>query len=412
MQQGDAGSFGALSIRNYRMLFVGTLASFTGFFISTVVQGVVAFQLVGSNTAVGGVIFGQGLGMLLSGPLGGAFADRLPKRRVLAVCQTLSALCFGTVGVLYASGLLAIGHLVLNGFVVGCAFGFIGPARQALVVDLVPSTLLGNAMAMTTVANTMSRVSGPLLAAVFLAYDNAGPAAAYAAMALLYLVSAGLLLFLPRSIVRGNVSETHVIEDLKAGWTYTWHHIRLRHLLIFFVGVMLIGFPHVTLIPGLLENQLGRPAEDLTKFAFFSALGALMASLTVARYADSQRATRIYSWLAIGFGVSLVLLSSMPGFFSAVACMLLVGATSGGFHALNGAVIARETDPIYMGRVMSLSMLSFAGFSLTALPLGMLADRFGERAVLFGMGVGVFALALYMAAVVARDALIRPVESA
>ena len=163
---------------------------------------------------------------------------------------------------------------------------------------------------------------------------------------------------------------------------------------LFFVGVMLIGFPHVTLIPGLLENQLGRPAEDLTKFAFVSALGALMASLTVARYADSQRATRIYSWLAIGFGVSLVLLSSMPGFFSAVACMLLVGATSGGFHALNGAVIARETDPIYMGRVMSLSMLSFAGFSLTALPLGMLADRFGERAVLFGMGVGVFALAL------------------
>lgn len=412
MHQGNAGSFGALSIRNYRLLFVGTLASFTGFFISTVVQGVVAFQLAGSNTAVGSVIFGQGLGMFLSGPLGGAFADRLPKRRVLAVCQTLSALCFGTVGVLYASGSLVIGHLVLNAFLVGCAFGFIGPARQALVVDLVPSTLLGNAMALTTVANTMSRVFGPLLAAVFLVYENAGPAAAYAAMALLYLVSAGMLLFLPRSIVRGNVGETHVIQDLTAGLTYTWHHVRLRHLLIFFVSVMMIGFPHVTLIPGLLENQLGRPADDLTKFAFFSAVGALMASLSVARYADSQRATRIYGWLAIAFGVSLVLLSSMPGFFSAVACMVLVGATSGGFHALNGAVIARETDPTYMGRVMSLSMLSFAAFNLTALPLGMLADRFGERAVLFGMGIGVFALALYMATVVARDALIRPAESA
>ena len=95
-----------------------------------------------------------------------------------------------------------------------------------------------------------------------------------------------------------------------------------------------------------------------------------------------------------------------------VACMVLVGAASGGFHALNGAVIALETDPIYMGRVMSLSMLSFAGFSLTALPLGILADQFGERAVLFGMGVGVFVLALYMATVVARDALMRSAESA
>jgi len=90
--------------------------------------------------------------------------------------------------------------------------------------------------------------------------------------------------------------------------------------------------------------------------------------------------------------------------------MLLVGATSGGFHALNGAVIARETDPQYMGRVMSLSMLSFAGFSLTSLPLGILADHFGERTVLFGMGLSVFALSIFMAAVVARDASTQPVD--
>ena len=410
MPQVEARSFGALSIPNFRNLLAGTLASFTAFFISTVIQGVVAFQLAGSNTAVGSVIFGQGIGMFISGPLGGAYADRLPKRRVLAVSQTLSALCFGIVGVLYASGLLVIGHLILNGLIIGCAFGFIGPARQAIVVDLVPRPLLGNAMALTTVANTMSRVLGPLLAAIFLAFESAGPAAAYGAMSLLYLLSAGLLLLLPRSVVRDNVGETHVIEDISAGLRYTWNHVRLRHLLIFFVTVMLIGFPHVTLIPGLLENQLGRSAEELTRFALSSAVGALMASLTVARYADSAHATRIYSWLAIAFGVSLVLLASMPGYGSAVACMLLVGASSGGFHALNGAVIARETDPVYMGRVMSLSMLSFAGFSMTALPLGILADHFGERTVLFGMGSGVFALSIFMAVVVARDASIRPAD--
>lgn len=410
MPQNEARSFGALSIPNFRNLFVGTLASFTAFFISTVIQGVVAFKLAGSNTAVGSVIFGQGVGMFISGPLGGAYADRLPKRRVIAVSQTLSALCFGIVGVLYASGLLTVGHLILNGLVIGCAFGFIGPARQAIVVDLVPRPLLGNAMALTTVANTMSRVLGPLLAAIFLAFESAGPAAAYGAMSLLYLLSAGLLLLLPRSVVRDNVGDTHVIEDISAGLRYTWNHVRLRHLLIFFVTVMLIGFPHVTLIPGLLENQLGRSAEELTRFALSSAIGALIASLTVARYADSSHATRIYSWLAIAFGVSLILLASMPGFGSAVACMLLVGASSGGFHALNGAVIARETDPVYMGRVMSLSMLSFAGFSMTALPLGILADHFGERTVLFGMGAGVFALSIFMAVVVARDASIRPVN--
>jgi MFS family permease len=407
---GVVGSFGALSIRNFRMLFIGSLASFTAFFTSTVVQGVVAFELTGTNTAVGGVVFGQGLGMFFLGPLGGAYADRLPKRRVIAVGQVLSATCFGSVGLLYASGSLEIIHLVLNGFAVGCAFGFIGPARQALVVDLVPEKMLGNAMALTNVANTMSRVAGPLVAAALIGYEVAGPAAAYGVMSFLYLTSAGLLLLLPRSVVRDDVGETHVFEDLTNGMRYAWQNLRLRHLLIFFVTVMLVGFPHVTLIPGLLENQLGHSAKELTRFALFSAIGALAASLTVARYADSRHATRIYSWLAIIFGVSLVVLALMPGFNSAMVAMILVGAASGGFHALNGAVIARETDPTYMGRVMSLTLLAFAGFSLSALPLGMLADRFGEQDVLMGMGLIVIAISFWMAAVVARDAQIRSVD--
>ena len=401
---GEAGSFAALSIRNYRMLFIGTLASFTAFFTSTVVQGVVAFELTGTNTAVGGVVFGQGLGMFFLGPLGGAYADRLPKRRVIALGQVLSACCFGSVGLLYASGSLELIHLVFNGFVVGCAFGFIGPARQALVVDLVPHRMLGNAMALTNVSNTMSRVAGPLVAAALIGSETAGPAAAYGVMSFLYLTSAALLLLLPRSVVRDDVGETHVIGDLKKGMVYAWKNIRLRHLLIFFVTVMLVGFPHVTLIPGLLENQLGRSAEELTRMALFSAIGALVASLSVARYADSTHATRIYSWLAIVFGVSLIVLALMPTFASAVVAMILVGAASGGFHALNGAVIARETDPAYMGRVMSLTLLAFAGFSLSALPLGILADVFGERHVLMGMGLTVIGISLWMAAVVARDA--------
>jgi hypothetical protein len=53
---------------------------------------------------------------------------------------------------------------------------------------------------------------------------------------------------------------------------------------------------------------------------------------------------------------------------------------------------------------MSLSLLAFAGFGLTALPLGILADIFGERVVLFGMGIGVLLVSLWMASVLSRAA--------
>ena len=404
MSRKDPGSFAALAIAHYRTLFFGTLGSFSAFFMSTALQGIVAFELTGTNSAVGSAVFGQGLGMLLFGPIGGAYADRLPKRRVIAVGQLISALIFGALGLLYMSERLTLIHLVLGAFLVGVCFAMLGPARQALVVDLVPDSLRGNAMVLTNVANTTSRVVGPFLAAVVLAYDWAGPAAAYAVISVLYLISAGLLISLPRSTVRANVGNTHVIHDLLEGLRYVWNHKRLRHYLIFFVCVMLIGFPHVTLIPGLLENVHGRPVKDVTDLYLASAVGALSASLNVARFADSPRAPLLFGSMAIGFGGSLVLLAWAPSFVATVFCMVIVGATSGAFHALAGAMLARETEAVYMGRVMSLSLLAFAGFGLTALPLGILADILGERSVLFGMGAGVFFLALWIASVVSRAA--------
>ncbi len=405
MPEGEAGSFGAFRIPNFRILFTGTLGSFTAFFMSTVVQAVVAFELTGTNGAVGAAVFGQGLGMVLFGPLGGAYADRLPKRRVIATGQTVSAIALASLGILYAHGSIRLFHLVMSSFVLGSAFGFIGPARQALVVDLVPAALRGNSMALTNVANTTSRVIGPFVAGVLLSVDEIGAALAYGAMGLLYLGSALLLLMLPRSVVREDAGHTHVLSDLAAGLRYAWNHVRLRHLLIFFVGVILMGFPHITLIPGLLENQLGRPATDVTDMALFSAIGAFTTSLGVARFADTPHATRIYSWMAVGFGLTLMLLGLAPAFPAAIAAMIAVGATSGGFHALNGAVIARETETAYMGRVMSLTLMAFAGFSLTALPLGIAADAFGERVVLLSMGAVVLGLAIVMGSIVARDAL-------
>jgi MFS family permease len=402
MPQSESGSLGALAIRDFRILFLGTLAAFTAFFTSTVIQGVVAFELTGSNAAVGTAVFGQGLGMVLCGPLGGAFADRLPKRRVIAVCQLIAAISFGTLGVLYARDRIVLGHLVANSFVFGCAFGFLGPARQALVVDLVPAERIGNAMALSNVANTISRVAGPVVAGVLLDWEAAGPAAAYAVMSFLYVSSSVLLLWLPKSRVRPLASEKHVVHDLLDGLRYAWHAPRLRYLLLFFVSVMLIGFPHVTLIPGLLENQLGRPSQDVTRYAFAAAIGAFATAVTVSRFADSPRAIGIYSAMALAFGLALTALAAAPTFGAGIAAMVLVGAASGGFHALNGAVVARETEPAYMGRVLSLTFLAFAAFSLSALPLGLLADAFGERRVLFGMGISVFLVAAGMTWRVAR----------
>ena len=389
-------TFAALGLAHYRVLWLGTLLAFLGFFMSTVVQSVVAFELAGTNRAVGWVVFGQGLAMFVLGPVGGAFADRLPKRRVIVVGQTLMTLVFFALAALVATGAVRVIHLSLGALVMGATFAFLGPARQAIVVGLVPESHRGNALVLNGVAHSMSRVLGPALAGVLLTIASVGAAGAYATMGILYAAAACSLVLVPHVPGRANASDTRVLGDLAEGLRYVRARPRLRLLILFFVAVVMFGYPFIAVLPGLVENAYGRSADTVSVLHIATAAGALTASLSVARFADSPHATTLYSAMAALFAVGLAATAHAPTFALAAVGMGVAGAGSGGFQALSNAVIARETDPVYIGRVLSLTLLAFGGFGLMGLPYGILADAVGERGAMGAMSacVGVVVVVL------------------
>ncbi|MBW2280729.1 MAG: MFS transporter [Deltaproteobacteria bacterium] len=395
-------TFAALSIRPFRILWLGTLLGHLAFFMSTVVQSIVAFDLMGSNTAVGTVVFAQGLSMFVLGPLGGALADRWPKRLVVALSQTVPAAVFTALAIAVATDTIRIEFVAGGSLLIGVTFAFLGPARQAYVVELVPAAARGNAVALTQVASTASQVMGPGLAGLLLYWSLSGAAGAYAVMGALYVLACASLLWLPRSRMRAGAGDTHVLADVAEGLRYVWEHPRLRRLVLLYVGVIMVGFPYVTVMPGLLEHQLGRAAEAYAFLSLVSASGALLASLTVARYADHPRAPRLFGAMGVLFGVSLVALALAPSYAAAGVAVFAVGSGFGGFMTLNGAVIVRTSEPGFFGRVMSLTMLAFAGFGLMGLPIGLLADAVGERFVLAAMGGTVCALVSLFAFIPSR----------
>jgi MFS family permease len=388
LQRWAGETFAAFAIAPFRVLWLGTLTSFLAFFMSTVVNSVVAFKLTGSNRAVGTVIFAQGIAMFLLGPFGGALADRWPKRRVIAVGQSVAGTSFATLAVLFASGEIAIAHLAVASFVIGMCFAFIGPARQALVGELVPPERRGNATALALVANNASRIGGPAVAGMLLAWNAAGPGVAYSAMAALYGLAAATLWWLPPSRGRSDRA-SHVLADVVDGLRYVRGQPLLRVLLLQFVTVLMAGFPYVALMPGLVANQLGRSAEAISLLAGSAAVGGLLTSLLVARLADAPRARAIVSGLGLGFAASLLAIAIAPSFALAAVASFAIGAASGGYQTLGSAVMLASTKPLYIGRVMSLTMMAFAGFGVMGLPIGWLADAIGERGALAVMGVAV-----------------------
>jgi predicted MFS family arabinose efflux permease len=177
----------------------------------------------------------------------------------------------------------------------------------------------------------------------------------------------------------------------------------LKLLLLQFVSVFMAGFPYVALMPGLVENHLGRGAEGISLLAGSAAAGGLLTSLLVARIADSPRARAVNTGLGFGFGLSLLAIAIAPSFALAALASFGIGAASGGYQTLATAVMLAESEPIYIGRVMSLTMMAFAGFGVMGLPIGWLADAIGERGTLAAMALVVVIAVSVTAAALARE---------
>jgi predicted MFS family arabinose efflux permease len=399
-------TFESLHIHNFAVLWTGSLVAFVAFFMSTVVQSIVAFDLTGKNGAVGIVLMGQGLATLFLGPFGGALADRMSKKVLSQFCQAVIAIVFFTIGVLIATDEIRILYLFLGSFVIGMMFSLMGPARQAWVVELVGPSLRGNAVALNQVALNAARIVGPAIGGGFVAVAFIGAAGAYFFMGVLYVGVVISLFLLPPS--QSTPTGRSVFGDLAEGISYVTSQPRLRAMMALFILVILIGLPYVTVMPGLVENELGQDVAAYGWLQTAGAVGGLGASLLVAPLADSPKALLVYTSAAFGFGITLALVGLSQTYLITFLPMFLMGLTSGAFQTLNSAVIVNESDPRYYGRVMSLTMLAFSGFQLISLPLGLLADEIGERGTLMLMGAAVCVVTVILSPIIARAPSSRP----
>lgn len=399
-------SFTALRNRPFAILWVGGLSYITAFFMSTIVQAIVAFDLTGQNSAVGIVLLGNGLASALLGPFGGAVADRFSKKVVSSFGQATAMTVFFVIGVLIATDRIELWHLAAGSFFIGASFAFIGPARQAWVGELFDQELRGNAVALNQIALNAARVWAPAIAGFMVSWALIGAAGAYFAMAALYFVSVITLVWVPARQPVPNPDRASVLGDIAAGVRYVVNEPRLRWTIVLFY-LVLLGLTATTVLPGLVENELGRDVEDFSILATVNAVGGLVASFAVASIAGSQRALGVYAAAAILGGVGLALAGLAPSFFLVLVPMFLYGIGFGAFQTLNSAIIITESDPAYFGRVSSLTFMAFAGFLLASYPVGVLADAIGERATLVILGVLTVAVVLVVAPLIARAPAVR-----
>lgn len=386
--------FASLRYPLYRKLWWAGTFSFMSVQMQFLLRGVLAWELTERESALGLTYLLFGASMLVATPLGGIATDRYPKRTVLLCSQAAIALAAAGLGTAVLLDAEQFWMLLVVSTIHGGSFGFYGPARVAYSTDLVGRDQVGNAITLSLLSMSSTRIFAPALAGVLVGVKAVGIGGVYLIAALLSIVSFLLLLRLPTVRPVGTPGRNPWAE-IAAGIGYVNERPPLRRLMISSFFVIMFAFNYVAFLPALVEDVFGLGDVYLGIISTASALGAVLASLFVASRADSAKAPDLLLGAGLVFCVGVVVLGAAPSFWAAFAVIFVIGAGSTSYQSLSSTLALRMTEDGFQGRVQSLMQLSFAGFGIAALPLGMLAEAVGLRRTIFVMGgVGVASLAV------------------
>jgi MFS family permease len=373
----------AFQHRNYRLFWFGQLISVTGTWMQSLAQAWLVLTLTDSAFKLGLVSVFQFAPMLVFGLLAGMLADRLPKRKLLVVTQSLSGVLAGVLALLVFTDRVQLWHVYALALGLGVVNAFDMTTRQAFVVDMVGKEHLMNAIALNSSLFNAARIIGPAIAGLLLAVF--GPGICFLINALSYIaVVAGLLAM--RLEHRPARMTSRGLQQIREGLTYVraTPAVLLPMALVGFVATFGINFN--VWIPLLAKQNLHAGASGFGLLMAASGVGSLIGALALAFFMQGPKRLWMLGMAAL-LGVlelGLALAGAIP-LALPIAMLLLAGigfASSSTMATANTTVQTNSPDEL-RGRVMSVYMTINTGTApFGGLIAGGMASRYGTPASL------------------------------
>jgi MFS family permease len=393
------GAFAALSSRSYRIYIGGQSLANTGTWMQSIAQDWLTFSLTHSSTAVGVTMALQFLPMLLFGLYAGALADRVPKRRILLITQTLNGITTAALALITISGAVRPDYVYAFALISGLVFAFDSPARQAFVTEVVPESRLRAAISLNAAVFQATRLIGPAIASVLIA--TAGTGWVFAVNAACYLgPTVGLLMLRP-----ADLHPVPVTPKAQGSVAATARYLRRRPDVlwtIFLVGILgTFGLNFPIVLTAMAKSSFGGSASTYGLFNIVLGLGS--AAGAVLAGAGTRPRTRAIVTTAAMFGVLQAVAALAPDLALFLVLLVAMGFVNLICQAMANASVQLAVDPEIRGRVMGLYMLVFIGGTPIGAPtIGAVTSHFGARTGMEVCGVIPALAAVIVAAAVAR----------
>lgn len=386
----EAGGLGfalrAFRHRDFRVFWIGALASNTGTWLSNLAVPYVLFQLTHSAVWVSMATVGQILPSVLLSPWGGSLADRHDRRRLLVVTQAGMAAAATVLWLLSACGAASPWAMVAALSLTGLFNGANMPVWQAFTNDLVPRADLRSAVALNSMQFQAARALGPMIAGAIIALLS--PSWAFGLNALSF-ACVLLALVTIRSRHRSvPTARTSVLDDTASALRYIRLQPGIQIAIVLSVLVGLFGNPIFTFTVVFAGAVFHVGAIGLGMMNGALGLGCLLAAPLVAgglRGLTLGRLTRVALPL---YGVAIGGFALAPSFLTGIALLVLTGACFMSLLSSANNGIQMIVAASMRGRVIAVRFMCFtAAVPLGSLLQGCAADRFGPRVATGSAGV-------------------------
>ena len=377
----------SLKHRRFFYLWLGQLISITG----TQMQLWALFwhinQLNKNPIALGGIGLARILPVIIFSLIGGALADSYNRRTVLFFTQSSAALLALVLALLTRFGQITIWHIYMITALQAIAVAFDGPARQAIVPNLVPLTDLPNAFSMTFTSFQVGSVLGPALSGFVIAF--AGQAAVYYFNA----ISFGAVLI--ALVLIGNVPQK--ISEKNAGVSMQSIHEGIQFILSkpVILSTMLLDFIATffasanTLMPIVAKVILHVGVVAYGYLSAAQAVGAVLAALVISQVKELRRQGSLFIVAVIIFGLATVLFGATSSFVIAWCALAITGAADAVSTIIRNTIRQLQTPDHIRGRMTSVNQIFFQGGpQLGEIEAGAVAQFFGAPFAIISGGIG------------------------
>ena len=400
----------ALAYRDYRILWIASLSSQAAAWALIVARGWLVYDLTGSSGWVGMVTFAAMIPRVVVTPISGYLSDRFDRRTILATMFSFNLVLTTVLAIWAFSGTMELWHLVMLSFLNGSARAAQMPASQALLPNLVPRSLLLNAVALNQATQQGARLVGPAAIVPVLAWT--GPEGAFAFCIGFYALSLGLALSI-RTASTGKIDRgLGLLHNMAAGAVYMYQNPALRAIVLLTLFHCGLTMSFESLLPVLSMQQFGSASIGVSVLMMGVGTGALCTSIFLAgvrRDASRGRLLWYYGLLSglapCLLGLAAVIPTAMSighdrGLFIGVGLSLLgvfvMGASQSGYMTLTHTMIQTIVPDWVRGRIGGIYSIHIGGtMALVNLLNGALADSISAPLLLI-LGGAAFVVMMLM----------------